>query len=71
VARTDAANRRIAAHLTQRLDIVGQEQGALAHARSRKRGLGARMAPADHDHPIFRTETHHAESTRFSRRRVL
>jgi hypothetical protein len=29
------------------------------------------MAAADHDHPEFRTETHHAESTRISTRRVL
>jgi len=71
VTLADAADRRIAAHLTQRLDVAGQEQGTLTHARSRKRGLGARMAPADHDHPVFRTETHDAESTRFSARRVL
>src|SRR5258708_1696864 len=70
-ALADAADRRIAAHLTQRLDIVRQEQGALAHARSRKSGFGARMAAADHDYPVFRAETHHAESTRFSTRRVL
>src|SRR5277367_2559983 len=67
MALADAADRRIAAHLTQRLDIVSEQQGALAHARRRQGGFGARMAAADHDHSVFRTETHHAESTGFSR----
>ena len=54
----DAADGRIAAHLPQRLDVVRQQQGALAHARSRQRGLGAGMAAADHDDAEFRTESH-------------
>ena len=58
MALADAADGRIAAHLAQRLDVVGEQQGAQAHARSRQRGFGAGMAAADHDHPVFRTETH-------------
>ncbi len=57
------ADGRIAAHLPQRLDVVREQQGAPAHARSGQRGLGARMAAADHDDLEFRTETHDAEST--------
>ena len=71
VALADAADGRIAAHLPQRLDVVREQQGAPAHARSRERGFGARMAAADHDHVEFRTETHHAESTRFSEARTV
>ena len=32
VALADAADRRVAAHLPQRLDVVGQQQGLAAHA---------------------------------------
>src|SRR5262249_25884755 len=37
VALADAANRRIAGHLTQRLDAVGQQQRLAAHAGGRER----------------------------------
>jgi hypothetical protein len=67
VTLADAADGRIAAHLPQRLDIVGEQQGASAHARSRERGFGAGMAAADDDYPVLRAKTHAAESTRFSR----
>ena len=46
----DAADRRIATHLTQRLDIVRKQQGAHAHARRGQRGLGAGMAAANNNH---------------------
>ena len=58
MALADAADRGIATHLPQRLDVVRQQQSALAHARSRKSGLGACMPTADDDHSEFRTETH-------------
>ena len=46
----DAADGRIAAHLPQSFDVVGQEQCLLEHAGSRERCLGACMAAADHDY---------------------
>ena len=49
VALADAADRRVAAHLPERLDVVRQQQRARAHARRRQRGLGAGVAAADHD----------------------
>ena len=49
VALADAADRGVAAHLPQRLDVVGQQQGLAAHARGGERGLGAGMAAADDD----------------------
>ena len=48
-----AAYRRVAAHLAQGLNIVAQQQGLAAHARSGQRGLGASMATADNDHVKF------------------
>ena len=67
----DATDRRIAAHLPQRLYIVCDQKGAGTHARRRERRLGAGMAAADHNHVVFRLETHRPDSTRFSARRVL
>ena len=49
MAFADAADGRVTAHLAQGLDVVRQQQGGAAHARSGQRGLGARMAAADHD----------------------
>src|SRR6267378_2298592 len=49
VAFADAADRGIARHLPQRLDAVGQQEGAGTHAGSSKRGLGASVAATDHD----------------------
>ena len=40
----------IATHLANRLDIVGQQKGASATARSRERRFGAGMAATDNDH---------------------
>ncbi len=46
----DTADGRIAAQLSNRFDIMGQQQGAQAHARRRHAGLGAGMAAANHNH---------------------
>ena len=40
----DAANGGVAGHLTQGLDVVGQQQGLGAHACSRQSGFSAGMA---------------------------
>ena len=45
----DAADRRVAAHLAERLDAVRHQQRAATHARSGERGLGAGMAATHHD----------------------
>ena len=45
----DAANGRVAAHGAQGVDIVGQQQGARAHARRRQGRFGARVTAADDD----------------------
>ena len=49
MALADAADRGIAGHLAERLDVVGQQQRARAHARGGQRGLGAGVAAADDD----------------------
>ena len=46
----DAPDRRVARHLPQRLDVLRQQQGPRAAARSRECGLGTGMAATDHDH---------------------
>ena len=57
MAFADAANRWIATHLPQGLDVVGQQQGLASHARSRQRRLGAGMAAADNDDvKVFRVQ---------------
>ncbi len=50
MALADAADRRIARHLTQRFQAVRQQQRLAAHARSRQRGLGSGVAAAHHNH---------------------
>ena len=45
----DATDAGIAAHLPQRLDVVGQQQGAAPHARRGQGRFGPRMASTDHD----------------------
>src|SRR5690606_4496898 len=45
----DPADRRVAAHLAEGLDVLRDEQRLDAHARGRKRRLGAGMAAADDD----------------------
>ncbi len=53
VPLADAADRRIAAHLPERLDVVRQQQRRAAHASGRERSLGSGMAAADHDDVEF------------------
>ena len=53
VALADAADRRVAAHLAERLDVVGQQQRLAAHARRGQGSLGPGMAAADHDDVEF------------------
>jgi hypothetical protein len=42
-------DRRIARHLSQRLDVVGEQKSPTTGPRGRKRGLGPGVAAADHD----------------------
>jgi hypothetical protein len=65
VALADAADRGVAAHLSQRLDVVGEQQCASAHTGSRERRFGAGVSAADDDDLVFLRKTHDAESTRF------
>ncbi len=58
VALTDAADRRIAAHLPERLDALSQKKRTRAHPRGGQRGLRAGMASANDDHVIGQGETH-------------
>ena len=50
MAFADAANRRVAAHLAERFDVVRQQQGSTSHARGSQRGLGSGMTATDHNH---------------------
>ena len=45
----DAADGRVAAHLTQGVDVLRHQQGAQTHAGRGQRRLGARVAAADDD----------------------
>ena len=49
VPLADTAEGRVAAHLAEGLDALGQQQSLAAHARSRKRRLGAGMAATHHN----------------------
>ena len=63
VALADAADRRVAAHLAQRLDALRDEQRARAASRRGERGFGAGMAATDHDHvEIFGEASHRLPS---------
>ncbi len=53
VALADTADRRVAAHLADGLDVVRQQQRARAAACRRQGRLGAGMAAAHHDHVIL------------------
>ena len=54
VALAQAADGRVAGHLADGLELVGEQQGARAEARRRGRGLAAGVPAADDDH--VRTE---------------
>ena len=64
VTLADAADRRIAAHLPQRFDRMGEQKRRRAHARSGKRRLGAGMAAADDDHVEMSRKLHHGPGAR-------
>ena len=49
VTLADAADRRVAAHLPERLEILGEQQRARAEPGGRERRFGAGVAAADHD----------------------
>ncbi len=50
VALADAADGRVAAHLADGFQVLGEQQRAGAQARRGRGGLGAGVAAADHDH---------------------
>ena len=58
VALADAADRRVAGHLAERLDAMGQQQGPAAQPRRSERGFGPGMAAADDDDVEFGGEQH-------------
>ena len=58
MAFADAAYRRVARHLTQRFDVMREQQRTPAHARAGKRRLGAGMTAANHDYVKFFREMH-------------
>ena len=49
MALADAANRRIAAHRPERVEVVGQQQRVRTRPRRGKRSLGAGVTAADDD----------------------
>ena len=67
MALADAANRRIAAHLAEGFDVVGQQERRVAHARRGQSGFGAGMAAADDDYVKFCGKEHRRSHARSSR----
>jgi len=53
VALADAADGRVARHLSKGLDAVREEQGTASHARRGKGCLGAGMAATDDENVEF------------------
>jgi len=53
LAFTNPANGRVAGHLAQRFNIVGQQQSFAAHTGCGQRRFGASMTAADDDHIKF------------------
>ena len=49
VALADPADGRVAAHLPEGLEVVGHQQRATSHARSRERRLGTGVSATDDD----------------------
>jgi hypothetical protein len=62
VAFRDAANRRVAGHLSDQIDVQGEEPRLQAHAGTRYRGLAAGMAGADYDYIELFSESGHLNS---------
>jgi len=52
VALADAPIRRVAGHGADRLDVVREQQGFGAHARTGRSRLGTGMAAANYDYLI-------------------
>ena len=52
MALAQSTDRRIAGHLADRIEAMGQQQGAGAQASRRGRGFAAGMAGAHHDNII-------------------
>jgi hypothetical protein len=50
MAFANAANRRIAAHLTEGFDVVRQQKRLVAHTRGRQSGFRAGMTAANDDY---------------------
>ena len=62
VALAQAADGRVAAHLADGLELVGEQERARAEARRRGRRLAARVSPADDDHIPGHGRRHIGES---------
>ena len=58
VALAQAADGRVAAHLADGLELVGQQQRARAQTRRRSRGFAAGVAAADDDDVVGALRTH-------------
>ncbi len=71
VALADAADGRVARHLAQGLDVVGQQQSAAAHARRRERRLGAGVAATDNDDVITGGIAHGASGSGLRRGEMI
>ncbi len=54
----DTTDRRVAGHLPQGLDIVGEQQGIAAGPGGGERSLGPGVPAANHDHVEFGREMH-------------
>jgi hypothetical protein len=58
MAFSDTADRRIARHLPQGVEAVGQEQGRTSHTGSGKCRFGPGMPSTDYDNIIFISDLH-------------
>src|SRR5438309_8822419 len=67
----DTPNGRIARHLSQRLDVVGEQKSPTATPRGGKRGLGPGVAAADHDHIEGGGRLHHFAEELTETNRIL
>jgi hypothetical protein len=68
MALADAADRRIAAHLAERFDVMGQQQRLRTHAGRCQRGLRAGVPAADDDDVKFCGKKHGGFRTQDSAR---
>src|SRR5271168_5240822 len=62
---TDTPDRGVAAHLSQGLEVMRQQQRAGSHPRGCECRFGTGMTAADDDDFVLLCKTHDAESTRF------